>query len=240
MLIQACLNGFREPGVHPMLPVSAEELARDAVLVVAAGARALHIHPRDSTGRQSLGASDQAAALIAIRARCPNIPIGVSTAFMIEPDVELRLRRVREWTILPDFASVNFDEPGVADLCHTLFERGIGIEVGLSQVEDVEVLHQLGLAERCLRILIELDEQEPADALATTAGIIHALDKRQIQSPRLLHGFDATTWPVLEAAIHYGYDTRIGLEDTLALPDGSLAQGNADLVAQAVSKARHA
>lgn len=37
--------------------------------------------------------------------------------------------------------------------------------------------------------------------------------------------------------LRYGYDTRIGLEDTLALPDGSLAPGNAELIALAVSRA---
>lgn len=238
MLIKACLNGFREPGAHPTLPLSADELARDAALVVAAGARALHIHPRDGLGNQSLVASDQEAALSAIRARCPGIPVGVSTAFMIEPDEAARLRRVQEWTVLPDFASVNFDEPGIADLCHVLLERGIGIEAGISNVADVELLHQLGLAEHCLRILIELGEQETAAALTTTAEIVRVLDKAHIQAPRLLHGFDVTTWPVVEAAIRYGYDTRIGLEDTLTLPDGKQAQGNPDLVAMAASKAR--
>ena len=35
-----------------------------------------------------------------------------------------------------------------------------------------------------------------------------------------------------------GYDTRIGLEDTLTLPGGQLAKDNAELVVHAVRKAR--
>ncbi len=35
-----------------------------------------------------------------------------------------------------------------------------------------------------------------------------------------------------------GYDTRIGLEDTLTLPGGQLAKDNAELVAHAIRKAR--
>ena len=35
-----------------------------------------------------------------------------------------------------------------------------------------------------------------------------------------------------------GYDTRIGLEDTLTLPGGQLAKDNAELVAHAVRKAQ--
>jgi uncharacterized protein (DUF849 family) len=38
---------------------------------------------------------------------------------------------------------------------------------------------------------------------------------------------------VLRQAVVLGRDTRIGLEDTLRLPDGSRAAGNAELVALA-------
>ena len=237
MLIKACLNGSREPGEHPTLPITAADLARDAALVVAAGARALHIHPRAADGKQSLAAQDQAAAIAAIRTRCPGIPVGVSTAIWIEPDVALRLHKVQEWTVPPDFASVNFDEPGVIDLCNALLERRIGVEAGISSVAEVELLLQSGFAERCLRVLIEPGEEEASAALATAAAIIQALDEASIQLPRLLHGFGAAAWPVLDAALLYGYDTRIGLEDTLTRPDGSQASGNAELVALAVSRA---
>lgn len=237
MLIKACLNGSREPGVHPALPLSPEELAREAERAVAAGAGALHIHPRDALGKQSLAAADQAAALAALHTRCPGIPVGVSTAIWIEPDVEQRLRRIQEWTLLPDFASVNFDEPGLAQLCEILFQRGIGVEAGLSTVADAELLCELGFAQRCLRILIEVGEEEVTAALATAASIMRVLDEAQIQPPRLLHGFENTAWPVLSAAIRYGYDTRISLEDTLFLPDGSPARDNASLVALAADMA---
>ena len=237
LLIKACLNGSREPGEHPALPLTPEELARDAEVVVAAGARALHIHPRQTDGKQSLTAQDLAAALSSIRARCHRIPIGVSTGIWIEPDASLRLRKVQGWTVLPDFASVNFSEPGVADLCHTLCTLGIGIEAGLSTVTDIEFLLKLGLVEHCLRILIEPPEKETEAALTNTAAMIHALNEANIQLPRLLHGADATTWAMLDVALSYGYDTRIGLEDTLNLPDGSQAQGNAELVSLLISKA---
>jgi uncharacterized protein (DUF849 family) len=48
------------------------------------------------------------------------------------------------------------------------------------------------------------------------------------------HGYDLATWHVLRAAIADGQDIRVGLEDTRVLPDGSAAEGNADLVAAAV------
>ena len=40
---------------------------------------------------------------------------------------------------------------------------------------------------------------------------------------------------MIELAGRRGYDTRVGLEDTLTLPDGSRAEGNAALVAAAIA-----
>ena len=42
------------------------------------------------------------------------------------------------------------------------------------------------------------------------------------------------TWPVLRQAVSLGRDIRIGLEDSLLLPDGSQAPSNAALVTAAV------
>ena len=77
MLIQACLNGSRVPGAHPALPCTPEELASAARAAVAAGARALHIHPRGPDGAQSL-APEQIGA---VRSACPGVPVGVSTLY---------------------------------------------------------------------------------------------------------------------------------------------------------------
>lgn len=48
--------------------------------------------------------------------------------------------------------------------------------------------------------------------------------------PVLLHGEGASAWPILRHAVSLGLDTRIGLEDTLARPDGQRASDNEDLV----------
>ena len=50
MLIKACLNGSRELGAHPALPLTPTQLADAARNAVAAGAGALHIHPRRADG----------------------------------------------------------------------------------------------------------------------------------------------------------------------------------------------
>jgi uncharacterized protein (DUF849 family) len=59
------------------------------------------------------------------------------------------------------------------------------------------------------------------------------LEGSGIHLPRVQHGHDAAVWPLLEDALAHGYDVRIGLEDTLLMPEGSRARGNAELVAAA-------
>jgi uncharacterized protein (DUF849 family) len=206
---------------------------------VDAGAEALHLHPRNAQGAQSLAAVDIAAALQAVRASCPGTPVGVSTGLWIEETVERRLQRIREWEVLPDFVGVNFYEPGAVELCALLHERGVGIEAGLRSVEDALLLLKAGLAPDCLRLLLEPDEAEPGAALRTAHSMATHLTAAGVRRPLLLHGFEQTAWPLLEAACQRGYDTRIGFEDALTLPDGSLAHCNADLVAVAVERAKH-
>jgi uncharacterized protein (DUF849 family) len=238
MLIKACLNGSREAGAHPALPLTPGELARAAHGAVDAGAGALHIHPRRANSSQSFAPEDCGAAFAAVRVSCPGTPVGGTTAAWIEPDVQRRQMLIQAWQVLPDFVSVNFSEAGTAELCTLLLAKGIGVEAGLAAVDDARLLLTLGIADRCTRLLIEPGEQEVVTALAVVDAIERILNGANIQTPRLLHGFEFTAWPLLEVALQRGYDTRIGLEDTLLLPDGRQARDNAQLVSVAYELAR--
>jgi uncharacterized protein (DUF849 family) len=57
-----------------------------------------------------------------------------------------------------------------------------------------------------------------------------------VRAPRLLHGVNATAWPLVDAASARGYATRIGFEDTLKLPGGETAPGNGELVRAALAR----
>jgi uncharacterized protein (DUF849 family) len=135
--------------------------------------------------------------------------------------------------VQPDYASVNFDEPGAERLAELLLSRGTGIEAGLARPVAAERLVRSGLAPRCLRVLIEPQAQQLEAALEIVAQIETLLDASGVTLPRLLHGIDGTAWPMIAEAAARGYDTRIGFEDTLTLPDGSMAASNEVLVAQA-------
>ena len=66
-LLKACLNGSRLPGAHPALPISPGEIAVAARAAVAAGAGAVHVHPKDHTGADTLAAEHVDATVRAIR-----------------------------------------------------------------------------------------------------------------------------------------------------------------------------
>jgi uncharacterized protein (DUF849 family) len=237
VLLQGCLNGAREPGAHPALPLSPEELARDAAAAVAAGARSLHLHPRDGSGRESLEPAVTTAALAAVRAAVPGVEISLSTGLWIAgDDPERRHALVETWDVLPDLVSLNVGETGWERLGALLSQRGVGIEIGLGGPADVEGLASAGLASACVRALGEPEEEEAGLATATSVAIDDALDAAGIELPRLHHGIEAATWAVMDAAVQRGHDVRVGLEDTFELPDGGRAAGNAELLAVAAER----
>ncbi|HET9848605.1 MAG TPA: 3-keto-5-aminohexanoate cleavage protein [Candidatus Dormibacteraeota bacterium] len=236
MLIKACLNGSRNPEEHRALPLSPAALAKDAEECRKAGAGGVHIHPRGMGGRETLEPDACAAAIEAIRNRCPGLPVGLSTGLWITGSSARRLSLIESWTVLPDFCSVNFAEDGTSELCQLLVDRGITIEAGLTSVADARAFVDSGYVDHCLRVLIEV-EPGLADPLRGAIVIGRVLEGAGVRLPRLQHGMGPAAWPLLEDAVARGYDVRIGLEDVLTMPDGSPAPGNAALVAAAVQLA---
>src|SRR5262249_14523531 len=106
-LIQVCLNGKHMPDRHPAVPITPEQMARSGRAAVDAGAGAIHVHPRDAHGNETLAAAPRHATLAALRAACPGVEISFTTGFWIERDVARRLARIAEWDALPDVCSVN-------------------------------------------------------------------------------------------------------------------------------------
>jgi uncharacterized protein (DUF849 family) len=234
VLLQACLNGACDREAHPRCPITPSDISADAIAAVAAGADSVHVHPRDRDGAQTLEAEDVAHTIAALR-ETTDAFVGVSTgAWIIEGPAE-RLRTVEAWRTLPDFASVNFHEAGAVELATMLLGREVGVEAGVWTADAAKVLGASGLAERCVRILIEPMEPVIEDAITTVDAIEAVLDGVAPEVPRLLHGHNATTWDLVAEAARRGYDTRIGIEDTARLPDGKIAPGNADLVRAALA-----
>lgn len=237
LLLEAALNGSR---VHPHVPRTPEELAEAARASVAAGARALHLHPYDATGSETLGAEPCAAALHAGHAACPGIPISLSTSAEIEPDPCRRRELVANWTLLPELVTANQGEAGIRELCDDLIARGVDIEAGLLSLADADAFVRSGLAQRCVRVLIEPLDADPQEAVAHAAAMEDVLQRAGISLEQVHHGDGIASWAVNERALRRGHGIRTGLEDTPVLPDGQLAPDNAALVrAATIMMAEH-
>lgn len=223
-----------------------------------AGAKAIHLHVRSTSRvknpqleKESLYAEDVAQTLSAVwyavmksRISARKSQIGISTGAWILPDKVERIKAVAAWKVLPGFASVNFNEDGSVQLAQLLLSRGVDVEAGLCDADAAETFLKSGLAARCTRVLLEPQEQEMEQALKTVSAIEKVFESGAAELmrllPFLLHGTEATVWPMMEVAIARGYGVRIGLEDTLVLPDGRMARDNAELVAEAVRRVRTA
>ena len=232
-MLKACLNGPRDGAVHPAIPVHAAELAADAVECAAAGADAIHLHPRGPDGHESLDPEVVDAVVREVAAAC-GLPVGVSTGGWIEPDPERRIALVAAWTA-PAFASVNLHEDGAPAVMRALLDAGIGVEAGVWTVEEADALAATGLADRLLRVLVEPMDGDEAAATLRARAIDERLDAHGITAPRVHHGEGGATWAVLAQAVERGHGIRVGFEDTLVLPGGIRASGNAELVAAAAA-----
>lgn len=237
MLLKVCLNGARLPNEHPALKTEPGFLASELRGAVAAGAGAAHLHAKDSLGRDSLAGADIARYLSAARTACPTIPLGVTTGAWVIPARSDRLAAIGSWKDLPDFVSLNWHEDGADEIAECLIERGIGIEAGVWHRGGFSAWESSPSRGQCLRVLVEIPDIADLDEIETTArDLVETIRAVEPQVPVLLHGEGRSTWPALDLAARWGLDTRIGLEDTLHLPDGRLATNNEELVHAAVSR----
>jgi uncharacterized protein (DUF849 family) len=229
--LKACINGARTPQAHPQLPVTPEQLAAEAVAAHRAGAKAVHLHAKTADGVDSLRPDIVDEAVSAVRHAAPGLPLGVTTGLWALSDPDERLRAVEAWTVLPDFASVNWHEPGAEPLADLLLTRGVGVEAGIFHADAAASWAASQFAAHCMRVMVELG---PGGDVSTADDLLGEVLAAGSPAPVLLHGMDESCWPLLEHAAVRGVQARIGMEDTLLLPDGSTAPGNAALVSAAV------
>ena len=233
-VIIASLNGERDIAEHPQLPNRGDALAEEARAAVRSGANLIHAHSRSPDGAQLLTPVAVEETLSVLRQAVPGVPISLSTSARAEPDPDLLIALVQSWTALPEFATVDVWQDGWFGLMKVLLEAGVSVEVGVSNVEEAQLFVESDLVAKCARLMLEPMSPDPTAAFAHALAAREVVESAGYRGPVLLHGWNDTAWPMLRAAIELCCDVRIGLEDTLVLPDGRTASGNAELVAVAV------
>jgi hypothetical protein len=172
-VLEACLHGARRPGEHPALPVTVDDLARDAAATAAAGSDAVHLHVKDDRGADTLDAAALAAVLAAVHAAAPRLPVGVTTGAWASPDPAARVAAIRSWAglpVLPAFASVNWHEEGADPVAAALLEVGVAVEAGLWHGQAARAWLASRHRELCSRVLLELPDGMDAAAVDIETG----------------------------------------------------------------------
>jgi uncharacterized protein (DUF849 family) len=266
IVVTCALTGvLTDPAQHDV-PVTPEQMAREARAACDAGASVVHVHFRQQApGRGHLPSWDAQVALEiaqAIRESCPGVVFNQSTG-VIGPDISGPVACMR--AIRPDIAAANagslnylkvrsdgrwawppllFDNPveKVAAFLQAMQETGAMPEfecfdVGI--VRSVEMYLRTGLyrGHADVNFVMGVDSGMPADP-ALLPLLIGLLPEAATWQVTAIGR--ENVWPLHRRTAELGGNLRTGLEDTFYLPDGRKARGNGELVAAIVALAREA
>jgi uncharacterized protein (DUF849 family) len=228
MLLKIALNGARPKFENQNIPQTIEEITKQVKEVCSLGYNVFHIHCYNENGIESLEPGDVERLVSSVKEISQGIQIGISTGDWIEPNLSGRSQLINSWKIIPDFVSVNMIEDNVIDICNVLIKKGVMIEAGLNEKKAAEIFMKSGIDEHCVRVLIEPESENYEEAIVTVNEIERVLGGNQL--PRLLHGFNKASWPLLREAKKREYGARMGMEDTIYNETGDVVQSNFELI----------
>lgn len=230
MLIKVALNGARPKEQNEFIPQSLSEIEKEVRLLYKNGSKLFHIHCYDEDGNESLKPADVNKLVSTVKNISSEIQIGISSGDWIEPDLDKRKSFISAWNNVPDFISVNMIEDNAKDISELLISKGVKVEAGLNEKKAAEIFVAGNLVKKCCRVLIEPEPEELETAVKTINEIEEILNLSKVNIPRLLHGFNSVSWYILREAKRRGYDSRIGMEDTIYLEDGTMVKSNLELI----------
>jgi len=230
MLIKIALNGARQKKQSKFIPQSLDEIGKEVKLLFENGHKVFHIHCYDEKGNEGLKPEDVNNLVSSVKSIPHEIQIGISSGDWIEPDLAKRKSYIKAWLHLPDFISVNMIEEDAIEISELLISKGVKIEAGLNEKKAAEIFVESGLYKNCFRILIDPEPEKLKEAIECIDEIEEVLDRNGVEVPRLLHGFNSVSWDILREAKRRGYDSRIGMEDTIYMENGEGVKSNLELI----------
>ena len=253
LIVNAALTGMvpMKPD-NPWVPITPDEIADDAVRVVAAGASIVHLHARDGDGSPSYRREIYAEIIAKIRDRCPDVIVCVSTSgrvfrsFAERSDV-LDLKS----DVKPDMASLtlgslNFPKQAVTNdpetirrLAERMAERGIVPELevfDLGMVDYAKYLVDRGILRgpHYFNILLGSLGTLAASPL-NLALVVQALPAGSTWAAA---GIGRYQFSVNAMAVTMGGHVRVGLEDNLFMGTKERPATNLALVERIVALGR--
>jgi uncharacterized protein (DUF849 family) len=265
-IITCALTGvLTDPRQHPV-PVTPEEMAREARAAFDAGASIMHVHFRNQEpGKGHLPSwepSVAAAIMSAIRQACPGVILNQSTG-TVGPDIKGPLACLE--AVRPEIAACNagslnylkvkadggwawpprlFDNPVEKIKAHLDVMARIGtrpefecFDTGIVRSVAMYVKNGMFEGRPQYNLVMGVDSGMPADP-ALLPILTGLLIKGSAWQVTAIGRADI--WSLHARAAELGGHLRTGLEDTFYLPDGRKASSNGELVAALAKCARAA
>jgi 3-keto-5-aminohexanoate cleavage enzyme len=240
----------------PAIPYTPQEYAAEARRIVDEGGVMIHIHARRPDGTPSYEVEDFRAITDAIRGELggDDVIVNYSTGTVGVP-LAKRIAYLRE--LRPDVAALNMGSMNYAKysrsrkafVFQTVFANPFD-EI----IELLEAMNELGIRpeHECFDIghvgslapLIDMGVLAPPLHVDCVMGVTGGIPPtaRNLAAmvdnvPAGAHwgviGISRVQWMLVAAALTLGGSVRVGLEDNLYLPDGTMARSNGELVARA-------
>jgi uncharacterized protein (DUF849 family) len=250
MIMAAPNGGRRGKADHPAIPLTPAELAPDVAACAAAGAAAVHLHVRDTHGNHSLDPDLYREMLGVVRAAVPDIVIQVTTEALGRYMPAEQMETVR--ALRPAAASLALREliPDASAEAEAraffawMLEAGVAPQIILYAPDEVTRCRDLvarGVIPFAAPFLLFVlgrytagQQSDPADLDPFVAALGDA------RFPWAMCAFGRREAACAVAAARLGGHVRIGFENNLHLPDGSLAPGNAATITAAATLLRDA
>lgn len=233
---------------HPALPMTAEELGREAAACADAGASVIHLHVRNEEGSHSLDVDRYSAAMRCVReATLGRLLIQITTEAVgiYKPAEQIAVVQalkppaasvaIRE--LVPD-ASHHADAVKFFDWCAT---HGVALQFIVYTPEEAQTV-------RAMARRGELGSDSPNTLFVLgryTAGqrslptdVLPFLAVWDPTHPWSVCAFGPTEAQCMTAAMGLGGHVRVGFENNLLRADGTRARDNADLVSNVADIAR--
>jgi uncharacterized protein (DUF849 family) len=248
-VIAVAPNGARRTKAdHPALPLTPGEIARDAAACAKAGATMLHLHVRDEAGGHSLDPGRYRETIAAVRAEVgPGLLIQITTESVGRYSPKEQIAVVRE--LHPEAASVALREmmpdasfeARAGAFYREAAEQGIAVQHILYEPREAAILVDLArrgvIPHEGLHPLFVLGRYAPGQQ-SEPAALLAFLDAWPEQELWSVCAFGQAETASLALALALGGQVRVGFENSIVRPDGSLAADNAEAVARVAGIAR--
>jgi 3-keto-5-aminohexanoate cleavage enzyme len=230
--------------MNPNLPTTADEIAADVRRCADAGAVIFHVHARDKEQKPTLDIDAFKANVRCIKKTAPEVIIQLSTGGRAGKEWEARANPVRLLPEMASFTTGSNNLPGmiyenspqfIEFLAGVFKETGVKPEIEVFEtgmINNAVYLQSKGFIESPLHFDFVLGA--PGSMAGTVKNLVFLSDSIPAGSTWTVAGIGKTQINMAVAAITMGGHVRVGLEDNLYMPDGSIAS-NPKLVEKVVT-----